>query len=119
MARTGPLPRLRTICLALPQAEERETWGTQTFRIRGKIFAMFISAGGRDPLPALWCKAPKGVQQLLIEADPERFFRPPYVGPKGWIGLRFTPHTDWPEVEALVRRSWTMTAPRRLAATLP
>ncbi len=112
------LPCLRRLCLALPDAEQRETWGCQTFRIRGKIFTMFIP-GEAGQGEALWCKAPKGVQQLLVEADPDRFFRPPYLGHKGWIGLRLGGEVDWPEVDALIRRSWSMTAPRRLAATLP
>jgi hypothetical protein len=113
----APLARLRALCLALPEAEERTTWDSPTFRIRDKIFAMF--ATGHGEVAALWCKAPKGVQAMLVEADPEKFFRPPYLGPKGWIGLRFTPATDWAEVAALVRRSWSMTAPRRLAAQHP
>ncbi len=119
MRAPAPLDRLRTICLALPEAEERATWDCQTFRIRAKIFAMHVP--GRELGAAgtgLWCKAPKGVQQLLIEADTERFFRPPYVGPKGWIGLRLAGAVDWDEVAALVRRSWRMTAPKRLAAML-
>lgn len=112
------LPCLRRLCLALPEAEQRETWGSQTFRVRGKIFAMFVPAeAGKGA--ALWCKAPKGVQQLLVEADPGRFFRPPYLGPKGWIGLRLAGAVDWSEVDALVHRSWSMAAPKRLAATLP
>lgn len=114
------LKRLRLICLVLPEAEERTTWDTQTFRVRSKIFAMHVPVAKpwRGNSAALWCKAPKGVQHLLVEADPIRFFRPPYVGPKGWIGLRLGVWTDWAEVDALVRRSWSMTAPRRLAATL-
>lgn len=115
----APLPRLRTLCLALPEAEERETWDCQTFRVGAKIFAMHVpdrELGSTGP--ALWCKAPKGVQHLLIEADPTRFFRPPYLGSKGWIGLRLADNIDWPEVAALVRRSWRMTAPKLLSATL-
>jgi hypothetical protein len=56
---------------------------------------------------------------MLVEADPDRFFRPPYVGPKGWIGVLLTGRVDWDEVAVLVRRSWRMTAGKRLAATLP
>ena len=63
----------------------------------------------------MWCKAPRGAQEILIEAAPERFFAPPYVGPKGWIGIRLG-GADWDEVEALIRRSYRMTAPKRLAA---
>jgi hypothetical protein len=112
---TTPLPRLRKICLALPEAEERETWETPTFRIQSKIFAMFRP---QDSVPAFWCKAPPGAQDILIGADPNRFFRPPYVGPKGWIGMRLTPGTDWQEVADLIRRSYVMTAPKRITAKL-
>lgn len=113
MAARSPLARLRAICLALPEAEERETWELPTFRVRGKIFAM-APAGGTE----VWCKAPRGSQELLVEADPDRFFAPPYVGPKGWIGIRLTKRPDWAEVEVLVRRSYRLVAPRRLAATV-
>lgn len=110
------LAHLRRLCLALPQAEERTTWEHQTFRVRGKIFAMFVTR--HTGAAGLWCKAPSGVQHLLVEADPGKFFRPPYVGPKGWIGVRLDVATDWTEIDGLVRRSWTMTVPKRLAATL-
>ena len=109
--RSSPASRLRAICLALPEAEERETWETPTFRVRDKIFAMFQPQNG---VPAFWCKAPPGAQAILLEADARRFFRPPYVGPKGWIGVRLDAGVDWTEVEELVRRSWGMTAPKRI-----
>ena len=107
------LPHLRAICLALPEAEERETWTVPTWRLRGRIFCMWNPM--EDGSPAMWCKAPPGVQQMLVEADPDRFFRPPYVGPKGWIGIRLDAAPDWAEVAALVRRSYRLVAPRRLA----
>lgn len=110
------LSKLRAICLRLPEAEERETWEIPTFRVRNRIFAMAHPAQGRA---SVWMKAPRGVQTLLIEAAPERFFRPPYVGHKGWIGIWLDVDTDWEELDALVVRSWRMTAPKRLAATLP
>lgn len=102
--------RLRKICLALPEAEERETWGTPTFRIRGKIFCMTIG----EPL-AIWVKAPRGSQELLIEAAPTRFFRPPYLGPRGWVGMHLTGRPDWADVTAMVRRSFSLVAPRGVA----
>jgi predicted DNA-binding protein (MmcQ/YjbR family) len=108
---SAALARLRRICLALPEAEERETWDTPTFRVREKIFCMAMTA----PL-AIWLKAPRGSQELLIEAAPERFFRPPYLGHKGWVGVNLTGRPDWAEVEALVRRSYSLIAPRGLAA---
>ena len=116
MTRRGdPLARLRAICMALPEAEERETWETPTFRVRGKIFAMVSTLDGAL---AVWCKAPPGAQAILIGADPARFFRPPYVGPKGWIGVRLDAGVDWAEIDTLVRRSWVLTAPKRLAEAL-
>ena len=107
----APLTRLRAICLALPEAIERETWDIPTFRVREKIFTMFTNDSGT---PALWCKAPPGAQVILIEAAPDRFFRPPYVGHKGWIGIRLDNAVDWDEVADLVQRSYRMTAPKRL-----
>jgi hypothetical protein len=67
---------------------------------------------------AIWCKAPPGAQQILVGADPERFFVPPYVGRNGWIGTRLDPAPDWNEVAGLLKRSYRMTAPKRLAALL-
>ena len=106
--------KIQAICLALPEAEERETWDIQTFRVRDKIFAMY--RGGDTP--AVSCKAPPGVQQVLIGADPERFYAPPYVGPKGWIGIRLDDSADWAEIASLIERSWRLTAPKKLQALL-
>jgi hypothetical protein len=113
-ARTkAALDRLRTICLTLPEAVEKQTWGIPTFRVRDKIFAM-----AHDPV-TVWCKAPPGVQAILVGAAPERFFVPPYVGHRGWIGFRLDARSDWDEVEALIRRSYRMTAPKRMAVLVP
>ena len=107
------MARLRKICLALPEAIEKETWEIPTFRVREKIFAMAHDPG------TVWCKAPPGVQAILIGAAPERFFAPPYVGHRGWIGFHLDSGSDWDEVAALIRRSYRMTAPKRLAALVP
>jgi len=107
------LTRLRKICLALPEAVEKETWEIPTFRVRDKIFAM-----AHDP-ETVWCKAPRGAQEILVGAAPEQFFVPPYVGHRGWIGFRLDRGTDWAEVGALIRRSYRMTAPKRLAVLVP
>ena len=101
------LERLREICLALPEATERETWEVATFRVKEKIFAM---SGGET----MSCKAPPGAQEMLIQSNPRRFFRPAYVGSKGWIGVRFDDETDWDEVAFLVRQSFELTAPKAL-----
>lgn len=103
--------RLRTICLALPEARERETFGGPTFRVRDKIFTLVTD---RDGMASFWCKVPTGSQAVLVGADPHRFFVPPYLGPKGWIGVRLEPWPDWGEVEFLVNRSFRLVAPKRL-----
>jgi len=107
----SPADRLRAICLALPEAMEKEAWGDPTFRVRDRIFAMFKQGDGR---PSLWCKALPGSQTVLVGADPERFFVPPYVGHRGWVGMRLDRGPDWNEVVELVRRSYRLTAPKRL-----
>ena len=112
--RSDPLPRVRRICLAFPESAEKETWEIPTFRVREKIFAMFThDDNGR---PGLWLKAPPGVQETLVGAAPKRFFRPPYVGPKGWIGVHLAAPVDWDELAELVEESYRMTAPKRLLA---
>jgi len=109
--RSAALTRLRKICLALPEAEEKLTWDHPTFRVRDKIFAMFAVAEVR---PSVTCKAPEGSQAILVGADPARFYVPPYVGPRGWVGMRLDDGVDWKEVAQLVERSYRMTAPKRL-----
>jgi predicted DNA-binding protein (MmcQ/YjbR family) len=111
----APLSRLREICLAFPEATEKETWEAPTFRVRDKIFAMVHPVNGAA---SFWCKAPPGAQTILVNAAPERFFVPPYVGRNGWIGVWLDAGLDWDEVRALVRRSYGLTAPRRLVAQL-
>lgn len=107
--------RLRIVCLALPEAYEKTTWGAPTYRVRRRIFAMERHDDGRT---ALWCKAPRGVQRVLVEEDPARWFAPPYVGPKGWIGMWIDDAADWDEVDAVVRRSYLLIAPKRLGNRL-
>jgi predicted DNA-binding protein (MmcQ/YjbR family) len=112
------LPKLRKICLAFPEAEEVLFGGhtTPTFRVRNKIFAMYAEEerGGH----AVWCKAPPGAQGVLVGAAPDRFFAPPYVGPKGWIGVRLSGDVDWPQLTDLIADSYRMTAPKRLVAAM-
>ena len=116
----SPLARLRKVCLALPEAHEVEAWGEPTFRIRNKLFAMYAHAenhhgGGR---PSVWCKAARGNQGPMVQANPERFFVPPYVGVSGWIGIRLDANPDWAEVGELMRDAYRLVAPKRLLATL-
>lgn len=110
-----PIERLRTLCMALPEATEGAGVGNPTFRVRNKIFAMQHPVNGRM---TVWCKAPAGAQQVLVNSDPTRFFVPPYVGNKGWIGIWFDIDIDWEMVSDLVKDSYRLIAPKRLAAQL-
>ncbi|MGZ8378881.1 MAG: MmcQ/YjbR family DNA-binding protein [Gemmatirosa sp.] len=112
------MTRLRRLCLALPETEEVEAWGAPTFRVRGKLFAMYADAGthhghGRA---SVWCKAGPGNQELMVRASPARFFVPPYVGVRGWIGVHLDDSTDWSELRELLRDGWRLIAPKRLRA---
>jgi hypothetical protein len=113
------LERVRRLCLALPEATEKEAWGEPTFRVRTKLFAMYAQAGNHhgDGQNAVWCKAPLGVQEMLVSANPGRYFVPPYVGPSGWIGIALDQIGDDELREHLVD-SYCMTAPKKLVAQL-
>jgi hypothetical protein len=117
---SGPLARLRKVCLALPQAHEVEAWGEPTFRVRNKLFAMYAAPNNHHGAgrPAVWCKAAPGNQALMVRAEPERYFVPPYVGPSGWVGVWLDRDPDWSEVKDLMRDSYKLVAPKRLAALL-
>jgi predicted DNA-binding protein (MmcQ/YjbR family) len=114
------IARLRKLCLALPEAHEVEAWGEPTFRVRNKIFAMYAADGhhrgaGR---PAGWLKAAPGDQEAMVSAAPECFFAPPYVGPKGWIGIWLDGGVEWDDVAEFVRDSYRLVAPKRLGTVL-
>ena len=115
-----PVTRLRRICLALPEAHEVETWGEPTFRVCNKMFATFASATnhhgkGRE---SVWCKAAPGNQDFMVQAAPERFFVPPYVGAYGWVGVWLDGEVDWTELAELLRDAYRLKAPRRFQALL-
>ena len=116
-SKAAMLRRVRETCLALPEATESVFGGhtTPTFRVREKIFVMLPEeedGGGMS----LWCKAPPGAQAVLVGSDPERFFAPRYVGPKGWIGIRLGRGVDWDLVHDLIADSYRLIAPKRLAS---
>jgi hypothetical protein len=116
-ART-PVDRLRAICLALPETTEKVAWGEPTWRVGGKLFAQLDNHHhGADHL-AVWMPAPLGEQESLIFLDPERFFRPPYVGQRGWVGARIDLRPDWSLVTALVKQAYREVAPPRLRAVV-
>jgi len=118
MAPNPHLARLRRICLALPDAHEKLAWGAPTFRVNNKLFAHYRNDHHGDGRVAAWCKALPEQQRDLVEAAPERFFVPPYVGPSGWVGVRLDRKPDWSIVSELVEQAYRLTAPKGLLAKL-
>jgi hypothetical protein len=112
------LKEVRAICLSLPETSEKEAWSAPTFRVRKKMFAMFLNDHHGDGRIALWLDAPPGDQELLVAADPVRFFVPPYQGPFGWIGVRLDRNPDWDEVRELVVDAYRTSAPKTVLARL-
>jgi hypothetical protein len=108
------LARLEKIALALPESEKILNHGRPSFAVNKKTFVMFMDDHHGDGRIAIWCKAPPGDQADMVETDPKRFFIPPYVGPRGWIGARLDTKPNWSTIESIVRESWRMTAPKRL-----
>ncbi len=117
MERAEVVARIRELCLALPETTERASHGAPTFFVRGKrAFVTVHDDHHGDGRFAIWCAAAEGVQQLLGEADPDRFFRPPYVGHRGWLGVRLDRGIDWDELEGIVEDAYAEVAPARLVA---
>jgi hypothetical protein len=115
---TDVAERVRAICLALPEATERPSHGSPAF-FATKQFVMLWPDGHHDHhFPHLWSAAPEGAQGDLIRRDPQRFFRPPYVGQRGWIGVRLDGAVDWAEIEDIVEDGYRVIAPKRLLAEL-
>ena len=112
--------RVRSICLTFPEVTERLSHGAPTWFVRDKkVFVTCWSEGHHDDeFPHLWCAAEPGVQERLIGDDPETFFRPPYVGHRGWIGVRLDRKPDWNQVADLCEDAYRAVAPARLAALL-
>lgn len=114
----NPLESLRRICLALPETTERLSHGEPAWFVRDKqTFVMYADHHHDDRL-ACWCAAPPGVQEELVGEEPERFFRPPYVGHRGWLGVRLDTEVDWAEITEIVTDAYRMVAPKRLVAQL-
>jgi hypothetical protein len=110
--------RLRAICLAFPEVTERLSHGAPTWFV-GKSFVTLWRMGHHDiEFPHLWCAAPPGAQAELIAADPGRFFRPPYVGHRGWLGVRLDRDPEWGEIAELCEDAYRTIAPARLVAQL-
>jgi hypothetical protein len=113
--RDQTLDRIRGLCGALPETSERLSHGAPTFFIRGKrAFLMVLTNFHGDGRFAIWCAAAPGMQEMLVEADPERFFRPPYVGHRGWLGVRLDRGLDWDELTGIVEDAFAEVAPPKL-----
>jgi hypothetical protein len=118
VAKDDPLETLRRLCLALPEVTERLSHGEPTWFVQGKkTFVMFANHHHDDRL-AFWCAAPDGAQETLVANDPERYFRPPYVGHRGWLGVYLDVPADWDQIADLVGDAYRAVAPKRLAAAL-
>jgi hypothetical protein len=109
---------VREACLWFPEAEEILSHGSPNFRVRGKTFATYVINHHGDGRVALWLNAPPGSQEMHVRAEPRHFFVPPYVGPRGWLGVILDHGIDWTRVVALVREAFEKTAPKDLCAVL-
>jgi hypothetical protein len=113
-----PLARLRELCLPLPEVTERLSHGEPTWFVRDKkTFVMFANHHHDDRL-GFWCAAPEGMQQFLVQAEPQSFFRPPYVGVRGWLGVYLDVPVDWERVAGIVEDAYRVVAPPKLVAEL-
>jgi hypothetical protein len=117
---TDPLSRMRAVCLAFPEVTERPSHGAPTWFVRGRsVFVTLMVDGHHDnEFPHFWCAAPPGAQEELVASAPDRFFRPPYVGGRGWLGVRLDGAVDWTEIAELCEDAYRVIAPKRLVAEL-
>ena len=110
-----PIDSLRDLCMALPEVTERLSHGEPTWFVRDKKVFVMLANHHHDDRLAFWCAAPEGAQEMLIESDWERYFRPPYVGHRGWLGVYLDVPVDWDEIEELVTDAYCLIAPAKLA----
>jgi hypothetical protein len=118
--RVDLLERVRGICAGFPEVVERPSHGAPTFFLRGKrtVVMAWIDGHHDHGFPHLWCAAPPGAQESLIAAEPDRFFRPPYVGHRGWLGVRLDVDVDWDEIAEICEDAYRTVAPKTLVARL-
>lgn len=113
------LDRVREICLGLPETNERLSHGQPAFFIRDKkTFVMYMDDHHGDGRRALWCAAPEGAQEMLLDAAPDTYFRPPYVGHRGWIGIRLDRGVPDDEVAGVIEDAYLTVAPKSLAKSI-
>jgi predicted DNA-binding protein (MmcQ/YjbR family) len=111
------IKKLRAVCLALGDVVEKEAWGECTFRVvNGPMFAMTDNNHHQSGHVAVWVKAPAMAQEILISSDSKRFFKPPYMGHKGWVGVRLDSKPDWEQLTAILKDGYEMSLPMKKAA---
>lgn len=109
---------VREVCLSFPEAEEYLSHGSPNFRVRGKTFATYVVNHHGDGRVALWLNAPAGAQEHYVRSEPRHFFVPPYVGPRGWLGVHLDKGLSWKRIAALVRQAYEKVAPPALSAAI-
>ncbi|MET8756624.1 MmcQ/YjbR family DNA-binding protein [Lentzea sp. NPDC004782] len=112
------LEHLRRLCLALPEVTERPSHGEPTWFVRGKKTFVMFADHHHDDRRAFWCAAGPDVQQTLVAQAPESYFRPPYVGHRGWLGVYLDVPVDWGVIADLVEDAYRVTAPKALVVQL-
>ena len=114
------LGRLRAICMGFPEVTERPSHGAPTWFVRDKSTFVTLWQDGHHDIPYthMWCAAPPGAQEALVAAEPDTYFRPPYVGGRGWLGVRLDGKVDWDEVAELCADAYRVIAPKRLVQQL-
>ncbi len=119
-AQTAPpgLDRVRALCTALPEVAERPSHGEPTWFVGGKKTFVMFADRHHDDRVAFWCAAAPGVQEHLVAADAEHYFRPPYVGHRGWLGVYLDVRVDWDEIGELIVDAYRAVAPVRLVKLL-
>jgi hypothetical protein len=109
-----PLERLRHLCLALPEVTERLSHGEPTWFVRDKKTFVTYANHHHDDRLAFWCAAPAGAQEAIVSADPGHYFRPPYYGVRGWLGVYLdVPNVDWSVIADLVNDAYDQIANKR------
>lgn len=113
-----PLDHLRPICLSFPEVTERLSHGEPTWFVRGKKTFVTYADHHHDDRVAFWCAAAVGRQGAMVAAAPERFFFPPYVGHRGWLGVYLDVKVDWDEIAEIVEDAYRVIAPKGLISQL-
>ena len=111
------LERVRRICSALPETTERLSHGEPTFFVKNKVFVMFAEDHHNDGRIAVWLPVPTGFQTALLESDPGTYFKPPYVGTRGWVGIELDRIPD-KDLTFHIQTAWELIAPKRLIAQI-